>query len=206
MKHNKAELLLLPKETLVDMIVQLEGRLYGSRRGQPKRDDLVAKTFGALTVVGDAGNQQAHSTWYCRCSGDIYDSAKQGECDRVKRFWGSNLKAGRHCYCGNSSCDASRQVLALKRQKELPVEIFKHKDRFESFLQKQLVQKFAIMGEGSAKDAAAEFGVLTTVLNRYYGLTEEKKAFKIEEINQMLTRNDASDIKRKLIDYMAMYS
>lgn len=206
MRHNKAELLLLPKETLVDMLVQLEGRLYGSRRGQPKRDDLVYKTFGALTVVGDAGNQQAHSTWHCRCSGDIYDSGKQGLCDRVKRFWGSNLKAGRHCYCGDSSCNASRQVLALKRQKELPLEIVKHKDRFEGFLRKQLMQKFAIMGKGSAKDAAAEFEVLTAVLNHYYGLTEDQKALKLEEINQTLTRNDASAIKKQLIDYMAMYS
>jgi len=206
MGYSKDELLLLDKDVLADIILEQERRINTSRRGQPKRDNLVGQTFGALTVVGDAGNQQAHSTWHCRCSGDIGDPEQQGVCDNKVRLWGSNLKADRHQYCGNESCPAARQVLALKRQKELPQAIVANSSKFMDFLQERLTNKFALMGSAAATLRDREQAALLKLLHYYYGLIVSGQASKLEEIGKMLGRNDLPQLKRNLDEYVKEYS
>jgi hypothetical protein len=205
MGYSKDELLLLDKDVLANIILEQERRINTSRRGQPKRDNLVGQTFGALTVVGDAGNQQAHSTWHCRCSGNIGDPELQGICDNKVRLWGSNLKADRHQYCGNESCPAARQVLALKRQKELPQAIVANSSKFMDFLQEKLVNKFALMGSAAATLRDREQAALLKLLNYYYGLIVSGQASKLEEIGKMLGRNDLHQLKRNLDEYVKEY-
>lgn len=205
MSYSKEELLLLSRDVLANIILEQDRRLNLSRRGQPKRDHLVGKTFGALTVVGDAGNQQAHSIWHCRCSGNIYDSKIKGVCDNQVTFWGSNLKAERHQYCGNESCPAARQVLAMKRQKELPRSVIARTNEFEQFLQDELVDKFALMGERAGELINKEKEALVSLLHNYYGLNEQGRAYLISEISSMLNRNDVSQIKRQLEEHLIMY-
>lgn len=205
MGYSKSELLLLSKDFLANIILEQEHRLNLSRRGQPKRDNLVGQTFGALTVVGDAGNQQAHSTWYCRCSGNIYSPESQNICDNKCVFWGSNLKADRHQYCGNESCPATRQVLALKRQKELPPEIILQTSEFVSFISRSLMTKFSLMGEKAHSLIEKEQTGLVLLLHNYYGLNDEGSANRLDEISQILDRNDVTKIKRTLESYIEEY-
>jgi|GEM_PF-6170786 len=205
MGYSKDKLLLLDKDVLADIILEQERRINLSRRGQPKRDNLVGQTFGALTVVGDAGNQQAHSTWYCRCSGNIYDPELHGVCNNQVKFWGSNLKAERHQYCGNESCPAARQVLALKRQKELPSEIVLQTVEFVDFLQQQLMNKFVLMGKDAARLVDKEQRDIVTLLHHYYGLGEQKQASKLDEIAKVIQRPDISVLKKDLEEYVRQY-
>jgi hypothetical protein len=205
MGYSKSELLLLSKSVLADIILEQERRINLSRRGQPKRDNLVGQTYGALTIVGDAGNKQAHSTWYCRCSGNIFAPETRGVCDNQVTLWGSNLKADRHQYCGSESCPAARQALALKRQKDLPPTIILQTSEFAEFLHKQLLDRFVLMGKNYRKLVETELSEMLILLHNYYGINDDGRAKKIEEIAQILGKNDVSQLKRNLEEYIQMY-
>ena len=205
MGYSKSELLLLDKPVLADIILEQERRLNLSRRGQPKRDNLVGQTFGALTVVADAGNQQAHSTWHCRCSGNIYAPESQGTCDNKIVFWGSNLKADRHQYCGSDRCPAARQVLGLKRQKELPPAVILQTSQFLEFIKQELRDKYVLMGKDATLLISAEHSALSSLLHLYYGINLQGQAYKLEEIGKMMGRNDVSQLKRELEEYLQLY-
>ena len=205
MGYSKSELILLDKDVLAEIILEQERRINLSRRGQSKRDNLVGQTFGALTVVGDAGNQQAHSTWYCRCSGNILSPESHDICDNQIVFWGSNLKAGRHQYCGKESCPAARQVLALKRQKELPSAIILQTLEFINFINTQLMKKWVLMGANAKEFIELESKNLVRLLCDYYGLNEQGRAYKLEEIGKTLGRSDVTNLKKILDEYVQMY-
>lgn len=205
MTYSKPELLQLTKDVLADIIIEQERRINLSRRGQPKRDHLVGQTFGALTVVADAGNQQAHSTWHCRCSGNIYDAKLLGTCDNKLICWGSNLKAERQQYCGSDNCPAARQVLALKRQKELGPSVVLRTSAFTDFLKTQLQSKYALMGRDALNLIENDQHALMTLLQSYYGINAQGRASKLEEIAKVLNRSDVSLLKRSLEEYLEAY-
>lgn len=201
-QYNEQELKLLPPKTLIDIILNQEARLDSSHRGQPRRDNLVGQGFSALSVVGDGGNEQGHSIWHCRCSGDIRNSDITGVCDRAIRVWGSNLKANRQTYCGNEDCPASRQVLGQSRRKGLTLD-----QNFRTWLKDELVFKYVLMGDQATKLVLKDYNYLTAVLEKFYGLGDSGEAFKIDEIAQNLgmRSKEVSNIKKDLDSYVVRY-
>jgi hypothetical protein len=181
MKYSRQELLRLDKEFLIDIILQLDTVLNRSQKGQAKRNNLVGESFGALKVIADAGNELGHSTWHCRCSGNIYNAEATTVCDHIIKAWGSNLKAGRQRYCGDESCPAARQVLGERRREGRQLN-----DEFLTFLHQEQVNKFALMGASAAGLTAEYMEVLKTIFSMYYGVNETNAAFKVQEIAQAL--------------------
>lgn len=201
-EYKLEELNLLPKDKLIDIILNQEARLQYSPKGQPKRDNLVGESFGALIVVGDAGNEQGHSTWHCRCSGDIRDSSVTGVCDRMVTAWGSNLKTDRQSYCGDPSCPAARQMLSKKRRGDLKLDA-----GLNRFIRQSLTFKYTLLGDHAPEVILREYNYLTAILSQYYGLGEHGEAFRIQEIAQHLNMKplQVSAYKKTLDKYIVEY-
>lgn len=201
-QYKADELRLLDKNKLIDIILNQEERLLYSPKGQPKRDNLVGESFGALTVVGDAGNSQGHSVWHCRCSGNISDPSVTGVCDRTVTAWGSNLKADRQWYCGDDTCPAARQMLAKKRRGDLKLD-----SGLNRFIRESLTFKYTLLGDQAPEVILREYNYLTAVLQQYYGTGEGSVAFRIQEIAQRIgiRQLQVSAYKKSLDKYIADY-
>jgi hypothetical protein len=96
-------------------------------------------------------------------------------------------------------------VLALKRHKELPPQIILQTSEFINFINSQLLHKFALMGKESKGLIEKEQQGLVQLLHSYYGLNKQGRAFKLEEISQALGRNDVTQLKRNLEEYIQLY-
>lgn len=199
MTYDTKELEKLDKPKLIEIILEQERRLNKSQKGQARRDNLVGESFGALVVVGDAGNEQSHSTWHCRCSGNIYKPQQANVCDRPIVAWGSNLKANRQLYCGSDDCPAARQVLANKRQKNIKVE------GFLQYLEQRLVGKYALMGDRAVELVMKDYALLEEIFKRYYGVNQTKQAYLIEEIEKDLGYRTITPAKKILDQYIVDY-
>lgn len=202
-RYKREELERLEKSKLIDIILEQERRLTFSAKGQPKRNNLVGKSFHALTVIADAGNEKGHSTWLCRCSGDIRNAKAAGVCDRTITVWGSNLKGDRQQYCGNESCPAAKQMLGKRRRKERGLR--DDESEFLAFLKNELEKKYYLMGNRAEQLIKAEQLKLSSVFKLYYGLTDSGKAYKVKEIAAIINSETVPSIRKTVEQYLDEY-